>query len=466
MARRRRNTVEVLPSASRLVGSLRDLGYQPSEAVADLVDNSIAANAREIDITIGFEGSDSWIRIADDGVGMNGATINEAMRYGTERDYEDEDLGKFGLGLKTASMSCCRCVSVASRTSESIARIEARELDLDYIEEHNTWSVIVLGADERGGALVEPLRARPGTVVLWEDLDRILPYKDPGGGWARRRLLRLAEELERHLGMVFHRFLAGEVPRRRKLTIRINGTAIEPWDPYAREEKETRVVKAEEFELHTAHGSGIVRLEPFILPPQKSFSTDTAWQRASGPASWNRQQGFYVYRAQRLIQSGGWSHMRTQDEHTKLARVGMFFSPELDAAFGINVAKMRVTLPGELTDQIRPTVDKVVRRAREIYSKKETKGHRSTAGSTTTGGSEGAGGRGSGETGLAESGSGRRGGEAPGPSAGGSGALGAAGDRREALERAARDAKEHEALSRIVEQLSRTAPEVARDLGY
>lgn len=459
MARRRRKTVEVLPSAKRLVGSLRDLGYQPSEAVADLVDNSVAADARNVEITIAFEGSDSFIRIADDGYGMNGATVNEAMRYGAERDYEDDDLGKFGLGLKTASMSCCRSVSVASRTSKSAARIEARQLDLDYIEEHNTWSVIVLGADERDAALVEPLRTGPGTVVLWEDLDRILPYKDPGGGWARRKLLQLAEELERHLGMVFHRFLAGEVPRRRKLTVRINGTAVEPWDPYAREEKETREIKPEEFELHTSQGSGIVRLEPYILPAQKSFSSETAWQRASGPASWNRQQGFYVYRAQRLIQSGGWSHLRTQDEHTKLARAGMFFSPELDAAFGLNVAKMRVTLPGELIDQIRPSVDRLVRRAREVYSRKETTRRHSSGGSTTGESGGGTGGRDSGEGGSAG-----RGDNATGPS--GSGPTEAGANRRDALERAAGDAREHAALTRIVAQLKRTAPEVARDLGY
>jgi len=459
VAQRRRHTVEVLPSASRLVGSLRDLGYQPPEAVADLIDNSVAADARNVDVTLAFEGSDSWIRIADDGVGINGAAVNEAMRYGAERDYDDEDLGKFGLGLKTASLSCCRCVSVASRTSKSAARIEARQLDLDYVEEHNTWSVIVLGAVERDPALVEPLRARPGTVVLWEDLDRILPYKDPGGGWARRRLLQLAEELERHLGMVFHRFLAGEVPRRGKLTIRINGTVVEPWDPYAREEKETRPIKPEEFELNTAQGSGIVHLEPYILPAQKSFSSETAWQRASGPASWNRQQGFYVYRAQRLIQSGGWSHLRTQDEHTKLARVGMFFSPELDAAFGINVAKMRVTLPGELTDQIRPTVDKVVKRARDVYSKRETTGRPSSRGSTT-GGSGGAGDR------VADGRSGARVGNGTATSDGGSKGAKSPADRRDALERAAKDAQEHAALTRIVGQLKQRAPGVARDLGY
>src|ERR1043166_1683520 len=95
--------IEVIPGARRLVKSLRDLGYDFVRAVADLVDNSVAARASRVDITIKFDGADSWVRIADDGAGMAGSTINEAMRYGTERDYEADDLGKFGLGLKTAS---------------------------------------------------------------------------------------------------------------------------------------------------------------------------------------------------------------------------------------------------------------------------------------------------------------------------------------------------------------------------
>ena len=147
MARARR-TARVLPSARRLIGSLRDLGYGTPEAVADLVDNSLAAGAHNVDITIEFDGSDSWLRISDDGSGMNASTITEAMRYGTERSYEADDLGKFGLGLKTASMSQCRSLTVASRVSKTTARVEVRQLDLDYVEDYNTWDVLILGAGE------------------------------------------------------------------------------------------------------------------------------------------------------------------------------------------------------------------------------------------------------------------------------------------------------------------------------
>jgi signal transduction histidine kinase len=123
-------SISLLPSARRLVSSLRDLGYSFPQAVADLVDNSVAAEARSIRIDIIFEGPDSWLRIADDGRGMSPSEATEAMRYGAQQQYEDESLGKFGLGLKTASLSQCRRLTVASRRETSGSRIEARLLDL------------------------------------------------------------------------------------------------------------------------------------------------------------------------------------------------------------------------------------------------------------------------------------------------------------------------------------------------
>lgn len=365
-----RAAATVLPSAKRLIGSLRDVGYSTPEAIADLVDNCVAADASRVDVTIRFEGDHAYVRIVDDGVGMNGAQLTEAMRYGAERRYQQNDLGKYGLGLKTASMSQCRRLSVASRTSQKRARMEARQLDLDHVERTDRWEVLLLGPDQRAERLAGPLRKHTGTVVLWEQLDRVLPYKDTSGGWAHNRLNALAEQVDVHLGMVFHRFLTG-LAGRRGLLITVNGTAVDPWDPFATDEPHTEQFKGETYEISAHNGSGLVRVEPYILPPRHGFSSDQAWRTASGPLSWNRQQGFYVYRAHRLIQSGGWSRTRTQDEHNKLARVAMSFTPELDDVFGINVAKMRVNLPADLRDQIEPLIRRTISRAQAIYRDKD-----------------------------------------------------------------------------------------------
>lgn len=454
-SRRTKQRVErVIPSAARTAASLRDIGYDAPHAIADLIDNSLTARASQVDISFHFDGAGSWIRIADNGEGMDASTLLEAMRYGSEREYSSNDLGKFGFGLKTASTSQCRRLTVASRRAQKYARMEVRCLDLAHIEETNQWEILILEGSDRPESVTEPLLARAGTVVLWEDLDRILDYKDPWGEWARRKLLSLAEEVDLHLGMVFHRFLAGEVLEKR-LQITVNGTKIQSWDPYCRREPKTDEMRPKDMTVSGDRGRGIVRVQPYVLPRQNEFSSDAAWRRASGPANWNRQQGFYIYRANRMIQSGGWNRMRTADEHTKLARVSIDFFPDLDSNFGINITKTRVGLPQELRDQLELVVSQVARRADQRYRSTDLKGtggptprkrtHRSVP--PGHGGNRAAGG-----------------GDRP---------LGAAGWKpttavkpRQAIEGAAVEAGEETALERIVGVLQQQSPGVARDLGW
>jgi hypothetical protein len=359
------------------------MGYDFSAAVADLVDNSIEARATLVAIDVEYEGDDSWVRIADNGEGMVPSRLKEAMRYGTEREYESDDLGRFGLGLKTASMSQCQRLSVASRTNSVRADIAAFCWDLDHIEKTNRWEILSIERNGLGPAIREPLKRTTGTVVLWQRLDRILGYALPYGEFARKRLFTMCRELEQHLAMVFHRFLSGEV-RSKKLNILLNGQKVEPWDPFARSEKNTKVLTPMAIGLVHEGVTGEIKLDPFILPHQNEFSSPDAFKRASGPSNWNQQQGFYIYRAGRLIQSGGWSRLRTLDEHTKLARVALSFSPVFDEAFKINVAKMRVQLPQQIRDQIELAIRPVLKIAQETYRKSSSKSS-STTGDTLKG---------------------------------------------------------------------------------
>ncbi|MHB1544698.1 MAG: ATP-binding protein [Cuniculiplasma sp.] len=367
MAAQLPGTIEVIPAAKRLVGSLRDMGYEFATAVADLVDNSIEASATVVTIDIEFEGEDSWVRIADNGMGMSSAALREAMRYGSSRTYSGDDLGKFGLGLKVASLSQCRRLTVASRRSRERLEVSGFCWDLEHIDRTNRWELVSVTADTAAPALFSPLRHSPGTVVLWQRLDRILGYEYPDGESARRRLASMCREVEGHLSAVFHRFLSGEVRGRPKLSIVLNGSKIEAWDPFARDEPATKSL--EPVSIPVVHGGqrGQLLLEPFVLPHQADFSTPESFRRASGPANWNQQQGFYVYRAHRLIQSGGWCRIRTVDEHTKLARVALRFSPQLDDAFRVNVAKMRVELPRSVRDQLGAAIAPVTKLANDLY---------------------------------------------------------------------------------------------------
>ncbi len=362
------NGNEVIPSARRLIKSLRDMGYDFASAVADLIDNSIEAGASLVAIDVEFDGDDSWVRIADNGKGMTPSELREAMRYGAEREYEKEDLGKFGLGLKTASLSQCQRLSVASRTNPARADIMAYCWDMAHIEKTNRWEILPLGRNGLGPAIREPLKETTGTVVLWQRLDRILGYKHPYGETARKRLSSLCRDVEEHLSMVFHRFLSGEMPKK-KFKILLNGNPIKPWDPFARGEKKTKTLTSVILKIEHEGVAGEIKLEPYVLPHQNDFSSPDAFKQASGPANWNQQQGFYIYRAGRLIQSGGWCRLRTVDEHTKLARIALSFSPALDEAFKINVAKMRVQLPSQIRDQIDQAIRPVVKIARDTYDR-------------------------------------------------------------------------------------------------
>lgn len=349
--------------------SLRDMGYDCPAAIADLVDNSIDADAGSLDIDLRHRGKDSWIRIADDGIGMTARELDEAMRYGSARSYSPRALGSFGLGLKTASLSQCRRLTVAARSTPR-ARIEIRRWDLDQVARHDAWVLQRLTPRECPDHLTDPLIGRSGTVVLWDRLDRVLGYSRPEGAAAARGLDTLAAEVGEHLEMVFHRFLAGEGPSRRRVRITLDGARLRPWDPFARSEPMTQALPRITVPLE--HNGRRMRMpvRPYVLPTQIHFSSPEAHSRAGGPKRWNRQQGLYIYRSGRLLQSGGWNRLRTMDEHSKLARVALDIPPGAERAFGTSVSKMSVILPAEIRGELRALLSGVVPLAQEAYRRR------------------------------------------------------------------------------------------------
>jgi len=376
--------VEVIPSASRLIRSLRDMGYDFSQAIADLVDNSLNASASKIDVDMVFDGDDSWVQIADNGSGMNPEALREAMRYGSAQEYGEDDLGKFGLGLKTASMSQAQRLVVASRWNRGRADICSYSWDLDHVKKTDRWEILPVERSELPGQMSGLLKEGRGTIVYWQRLDRILGFKHPYGESARKRLSQMCRDLEHHLGMVFHRFLSRD---HRRVRMSVNGNEVREWDPFCRSEPKATPHQPRSFPVDYEGVQGEVTLEPFILPHQSDFSSQDAFRAAAGPAGWNQQQGFYFYRANRMVQSGGWSNLRAPDEHTKLARIAVRFSPRLDDAFKINVAKMRVQLPAQIREDVKAFLAPLTKLARQVYDRRENNGHRegTTDSSTATG---------------------------------------------------------------------------------
>jgi hypothetical protein len=362
--------IELIPSAKRLIRSLRDIGYEFVDAVADIVDNSVEAEATVISITLKFDGEDSYLTIADNGIGMASKDIQEALRFGSNRAYdESDDLGRYGLGLKTASLSQCERLTVSARRGEERARITSYCWDLDHIETTNRWEILKIDSDDLKDEVWRHLHETTGTVVTWERLGRLLGYKYPAGEFARKQAEQMAESLKLHLGMVFHRFLSGEIYAKR-IAIYVNDERVIPWDPYSRGEKHTQVLQPIQIPLEFNGGIYSVRVQPHILPPQSLYSSNKAHLQASGPGRWNKQQGLYIYRSNRIIQAGGWSGLRTSDEHTKLVRIAVFLPSQLDELFQVNVAKKHLTLPRELRAALLKEIQPIIQRAQEVYRDK------------------------------------------------------------------------------------------------
>lgn len=431
-----RTSAAINPSAARLTESLRDIGYDFPSAVADIVDNSIMAGAERVDIVIEFDGADSFVLVADDGCGMTANGLVEALRYGARRTYPRGDLGRYGLGLKTASLSQCRSMTVATRSSTSRSRVTTRMLDLDLIAEWDEW-LVVEPTDDAVVSRAKTLVEEPGTVVIWRKLDRVLPEKRPHGSWGKRRLEGLASKTAEHLGMVFHRFLEGIDTQ--NLVITVNGEKVEPWNPFAPGEPARTALAPQRFEIVAGASVGKCTLQRYVLPARDQFSSPLEFERLSGPLNWNRQQGLYIYRADRLVQWGGWNGIRGIDEHTKLARASLDFDTDLDSAFNINVAKMRVTIPPQLRQMLERPINELCGRADDIYRKTSLRAAPED-----------------------RSGNGERRSSAVGSGTPGDAAMEGTGL---ALRAAAMRAGEYESFLRIVAALRQQAPAVAETLG-
>lgn len=360
-----------VPSAKRLMSSMRELGYEFADAVAEIVDNSIQANANVVQVKLHFDGIDSFLTILDNGTGMTPHQIREAMRFGSSsREYEKTDLGKFGLGLKTASLSQCDLLTVSSRNLEKIQRICSYSWDVKHISKVDRWEILPVDENHLLNNVVEHLYETTGTAITWEGLGRLMNFESPSGGRAENNIKKLIEELRISLGAIFHRYITGE-ERSKKIIIFVNDEKVEAWDPFSRDEKNTRELESFVIPVSLNGKKGQIKFRPFVLPSQKQFSSNSSHVRAGGVMKWNKQQGFYIYRAGRLLQSGGWCGLRTSDEHSKLARVMVNIPPGFDDMFKVNVSKMKINFPRELRAEVFAKLAPVLKIANDAYRKHE-----------------------------------------------------------------------------------------------
>jgi hypothetical protein len=352
------NRVKLPPHPARTVDLLAAVGHTMPSAVADLVDNAISEDATEIAITFGRPdgGHGRWMTIADNGNGMDSATLAEAMRIGSDSTYEENSLGKYGYGLKGASWSQAKVFTVVTQRHGERAH-------------HLTWDSDDMADWDAKSDPLEPweeaattLRGQ-GTVVLWKDM------RPPETIQAARGLDPYSSEimlLERHLALVFHRFLEGKAAGRPRVSITINGNAVTANNPFGH--PLASAYDAKTIRIPTETEDGRVLVQAYLLPTEDEISE---YHKPYGPEATrraldliglhgkrNETQGLFIYRHDRLIKWGGWHQMwATNDEKTKLARVIVNFDKVLDDAFRINISKEIVHLPQQLQAEIKKLAD-------------------------------------------------------------------------------------------------------------
>lgn len=348
------------PSAASLSASMRDLGYSLETAVADLIDNSITANATKVDVICDVNSSEPSLAVIDNGCGMEEAEMLKAMRHGSanpEDRRDPDDLGRFGLGLKTASFSQCRRLTLISRKHSTVS---GTEWDLDTVDSEDDWLISILDPTEIPEVPFFSQLPDQGTAVVWRNLDRL---SEAESGHKRDEIVseKLAV-LEKHIALVFHRFLTGEVKRRKKLQIAINGRPVFAFDPFCRKNPATQVLPEEVVRVDGAD----VRMQPYILPHHSKLSA-AEYDFYRDRSDFLSNQGAYIYRNGRLMAWGDWFRLVPKGEVTKLARIQIDFPSSLDKGWTIDIKKSRATPPHQIRERLRQIINRITGRSEKVH---------------------------------------------------------------------------------------------------
>lgn len=345
------------PYAPVLMESTRAIGYSLQSAIADIIDNSITARAGKVDVF--FFPEDAYICILDNGVGMNSSEIDVAMQYGSQSPSEKRaanDLGRYGLGLKTASLSQCRVLTVISKQKD---RIVGRRWDLDYVIQTGKWSLLVLDQkDIQSVRHIDTLmKMETGTLVLWENLDRLLN----GNQNVENILNEGMDETRHHLELVFHRYLSGEQGIK-KLEIFFNGRKLEPMDPFLMKKSSSAMAP----ETLVLRGAKAV-ITPYILPHVSKMTAEEK-RMVGGEEGLRKSQGFYIYRNKRLLVWGTWFRLIRQDDLSKLARIMVDIPNDLDDLWTLDIKKSHAIPPDELRINLKAMVENMALRSKRTWT--------------------------------------------------------------------------------------------------
>ena len=347
---------EVRPNANSLIMSMRSLGYSFNNAIADIIDNSISAKATKIDIICNWDNQDPFVEIKDNGIGMTSEELEEAMRLGSKsplHEREKEDLGRFGLGLKTASFSQSKKLIVKTKQDEKTFQAI---WDLDLVERENKWFLDIEKLECK-----DELETN-GTTIRWEKIDT-LEKKDKKN--SQEYFESVTDQLIKHISLVFHRYISGDYGN--KIIFSVNGNVCISADPFFKEKSTNQPPEI------IANKCKVIS---YALPHHTKCSSEE-WEYHAGEEGYLANQGFYLYRNGRLICKATWFGLARKLEMRKLCRISIDIDNSSDAEWQLDVKKSTATPPqqirGRLRDLIdafsRPAIKKITKRAKALISK-------------------------------------------------------------------------------------------------
>ena len=370
------NKIIVPPNPGRLMESMRDTGYQLTTAIADILDNSITANADVIEIWVEqLFGNVLRVCIIDNGCGMDKDELVLAMTYGSPKKSDPKSLGKFGLGLKTASSAFCKRYSAVSKKIGN-DEVWAATWDLESVEENNEWALELNKATEKQSELLSKVAKNQGTLILWEKVDRILREEDRRDDKKRNKILqKIEKDLSKHIARVFQRFLSDSQKNLPGIGIFINGVKVEPWDPFCIDEEDTHLAINQTQKVELENGDiAEFTIKGYVLPRTEQFSTPEKAQRAEIK---NDNQGIYIYRENRLIDGPHWMELVQKEPHYSLARLELSFSHDLDEAFKGDIKKSRISLNPAIVSLLE---EKIIGQVRNLANQRYREGRKKQVG--------------------------------------------------------------------------------------
>lgn len=366
---------DATPKTKGLMFSFRAIGYSVETAIADLVDNCIAAGAKTIHIY--FDWSEKRIYVVDNGNGMEKERLIEAMNLANGDPTvirSNTDLGRFGMGMKTASFSMGKNLLVISRKDNKVANAF---WDIDYVVEEGKWNTLSWNSNSiskiinQTPSCIKQFFIEDGTMLVISQLDKLIDENNIEK--SKNGFYETIENVKEHLSLHFHRFMEEEA-----LNIYVNDNLLEPWNPFISNNIATQELAVEKYDFNGKH----VRIEPYILPHETKFNTEEEFYTAGG-GDWNRYQGFYIYRNKRLIEYGTWFRKLKKESGYRLARIKIDISSECDEDWKIDVLKSKVVLPSYLRDIVVRIASESSRKSLEVYNSRGTYVKRKTINTNT-----------------------------------------------------------------------------------